>query len=233
MSYFPFSGSPWQQLLDHKVQDATSIAIPEPETRTKYTHALGNAGVGRSRCTPKLSGKWVGAGKVVNFGATNHRGFSKQGQGVVSLRGWLFLPSCWKQGSSSQSPGTHLCPGPQHISNLQRNTAKFKDTFTSFKNIHSGTFQSIFNGLHLTLPQTFTVGENGFSSMHSCPGNMWGITITAQTHEQGENSNMSTSGLPEEGQFCPLLAKSSLKEVLPYQRLCTINLKISWGSFYS
>lgn len=165
-----------------------------PHPRTKYTHTLGSAGVGTARGTPQLSAQWAGAGKAVNFGATKHSPGREQG--------WYHRE--W--GSSSHSPGTHSHPGPQHISNLQRNTAKFKALSQVLKIFTVGHFSP-----YLTLTQTFTVGENGFSSMHSCPGNMWGITITAFIPEQGENSNVSTSGLPEQGQFYPLLAKSSLK----------------------
>lgn len=131
-----------------------------PHPRTKNTHTLGNAGMGTSRCTPKLSGKWAGAA-IVNFGATNHWGCSRQGTEMVWGRVRLLLPF---------PRHTHLAHNTFQTSReTQQNP---KDTFRSVKNVHSETLQTIFNGLYLTLPQTFTVGENGFSSMHSCPGNV-------------------------------------------------------------
>lgn len=121
------------------------------------------------------------------------------------LAAWLLLPTI---------PTHTPIPWPtrhESISKFKRNTVTFEDSFKSFKNILSGPLRPVFNGLHLTLLQTLTVRENGFSSVHSCTGNVWGFTTEARIPGQGENSNASTSALPEQGEFSPLLAKSSLK----------------------
>lgn len=162
--------------------------------------------MGRSRCTHKLRDKRVGAGKVVHLQATNHHRFSKQGLGLMSKKRWLAFPSqllaAWLL--LPTTPTCTLIPWPTihlSISKFERNTAEFKDAFKSFKNALSGTLQPVFNGLYLTLQQTLTVPEKGFSSLRCCTGNMWGFTTKVRIYGQGENSNASTSGLQSKENF--------------------------------